>query len=54
MRSARVGLLPEEKVRIIETDSGPRPDNNDRPGCQKHNGVCDWSMVAMGAEKVFL
>ena len=52
MRSARVGLSPEEKVRIIETDSGPRPDNDDRPGCQKHNGVCDWSMVAMGAEQI--
>ncbi|MBP5181949.1 MAG: beta-galactosidase, partial [Lentisphaeria bacterium] len=52
MRSARMGLSPGEKVRILETDSGPRPDNEFRPGCQKHQAVCDWSMIAMGAEQI--
>lgn len=52
MRSARVGLALEDKVRIIETDSGPRPDNVERAGCQKSAAVCDWSMVALGAEQI--
>ncbi len=53
MQSARVGRQPEEKVRIIETDSGPRPfDGNARPGDPGLAEVRDWAFVANGATMI--
>ncbi|OQA85727.1 MAG: Beta-galactosidase BgaB [Lentisphaerae bacterium ADurb.Bin242] len=51
LRSARTGRDGQDKIRILETDSGPRPTGK-RPGCQKLASVRDWTFVAHGADMI--
>ncbi len=48
MHSARVGRGPGEKIRILETDSGPRAFGG-RPGNQLLAEARDWAYIGSGA-----
>ncbi len=49
MHSARAGHRPEEKIRIIETDSGPRALSERHPGDPAAAEARDWAFIAQGA-----
>lgn len=48
LQSARAGRKPHERVRIIETDSGPRPFGT-RPGDPELADIRDWAFIGNGA-----
>lgn len=51
LKSARTGRKAEEKIRIIETDSGARPFAR-RSGCPRLAAARDWTFVAQGADMI--